>query len=151
MAYGQIVVARDYEISPGFLDASPMAAVKIYKGGLVGWNSDGYLTFMAATANMPFAGVSYETIDNSAGVAGAKTMRYERSGIVTLKIVGATQAVVGLECYVEIGANGDNATVTTTAPAGLGCKVGRIVEFISATEVRVSLTGYACVTQAAAT
>jgi hypothetical protein len=59
-----------------------------------------------------FAGVAYETVDNSAGSAGDKSIRVETDGVFSFLTSGAAQANVGSEIYWD-GAI-DSSTVTLT-------------------------------------
>ncbi|MEN6358343.1 MAG: hypothetical protein ABFD83_14820 [Armatimonadota bacterium] len=151
MAWAAISQNRDTQGKMDDVLSLKMAAVKICQGGLVGVApSTGYLNPLSGTASMPYSGVSYEGIDNSSGAAGDLECRVSRKGAHVMKCSGADQTWLQQEVYMDLGATADNATVTKTAPANLGCKVGRVVEVISATEVRISIDGYAGVTQAAA-
>ncbi|MCX8053104.1 MAG: hypothetical protein N3B12_04800, partial [Armatimonadetes bacterium] len=59
--------ARESKRKDGRLISYPMAAVKIPKGALVNINAAGYATNASDTAGETFAGVAYETVDNSSG------------------------------------------------------------------------------------
>jgi len=81
----------------GSLLASAMAAeARIYKGGLI--------TVATATglaqpgtdgAGLVFAGVAYESADNTGGAAGARTVRILKTGVYTYAKTGASQTNVG--------------------------------------------------------
>lgn len=142
MAYAAYTTARDTKRSDGLVLALKMAAVKIYKGTLVVADaSAGYATH-TPTASRPFFGVAYETVDNSAGSAGDKSILVETTGVHSFIAAAANQSWVGKEVWMSSGSSGNNATVVASDP-GLGPKVGRVVEVVSATEVRVLITGYA--------
>lgn len=142
MAYAAYTIARDTKKSTGELLSLKMAAVKIVKGTLVCADaSAGYATH-TPTASRPYMGVAYETVDNTGGSAGDKSLRVETSGIHSFISSGADQTWVGKEVYWDNSATGNNATVTVSDP-GTGPKVGRVAEVVSATEVRVLITGYA--------
>ena len=132
---------RDTRRSDGKLKAMKMAAVGVPKGVLVCVNTSGYATNGSDTASYLFAGVSYEQVDNSAGSAGDKEIRVEKTGEHTFVYNGgdAAQAVVGKECYIV-----DNQTVDDDALATTNdIKCGVIAEVLSATQVRVRIDGYA--------
>ena len=135
--------AREAKRSDGLMKAFQVAAsTTIYKGTLVGTKSDGYLASMAhGTSGMTFQGVAYETIDNSAGADGAKKCRVERWGEYELVYNGgdAAQGNVGDEVYVLDNQTVDEDPATVTNQY----KVGEVVECISATLIRVNITGYA--------
>ena len=62
--------ARESKRKDGEVICYPIAAVKIPKGALVNINSSGFATNSTDAAGETFAGVAYETVDNSAGSAG---------------------------------------------------------------------------------
>lgn len=131
---------RDTRRSDGKLKSMKMTNVKIPKGVLTCINTSGYVTNGADTASFLFAGVSYEMVDNSAGAAGAREIRIEKTGEHTFAYNGgdAAQAVVGKECHIV-----DNQTVDDDALATTNdVKCGVIAEVISASQVRVRIDGY---------
>lgn len=120
----------------GDLPSVPMAAVKLYKGALVAFNTAGYATLAADTASFTFGGIAYETVDNSGGAAGAVEVRIKRRGVVELNFSGtAAQANVGLPVYMV-----DDNTVALAATTTNDVLVGRIVRFVSTSKVRVDLS-----------
>ena len=142
MAYAAYTTARDTKKSQGKLLSLKIAAVKIVKGTLVCSDaSAGYATH-TPTASRPFLGVAYETIDNSGGSAGDKSLRVETSGVHSFICSSSDQTWVGKEVYWDNGSSGNNATVAISDP-GTGPKIGRVAEVVSATEVRVRIDGYA--------
>ena len=126
----------DVAESDGREHSYPMAAAtKLYAGAFAVINGGGYAADMiGGTANQLFAGVVLETTDNTAGANGAKRVkvRRQRGHIETRSGTGFTQASVGQPAYAA-----DDNTVTTTA--GTNTQVGVIVDFISTTQVRVSI------------
>ncbi len=81
-------LAQSYETfeRPGLVMAYKMAAAKIYKGALVGINSAGYAVPMAhGTANLKFIGIANETVDNSGGQAGDRSLSVTKSGSFVMK------------------------------------------------------------------
>lgn len=142
MTYAGWTTARETKRQDGTLISLKMDAVKIVKGTLVCADaSAGYATH-TPTASRPFFGVAYETVDNSGGSAGDKSIRVETTGIHSFIAASANQTWVGKEAYLSSGSSGNNATVVISDP-GIGPKVGRVAEVVSATEVRVLITGYA--------
>ncbi len=128
----------DRKEKEGKLLAHPVVASDIiYQGAIVKHNAAGYLAPMAAEAGAAFAGIAYEKVDNSAGAAGDLTCRAEKYGAFLMNGTGFSQADVGSIAY----ASDDNTISTTQGTNELA--VGRIVEFISSTEVRVRIDNYA--------
>jgi hypothetical protein len=131
---------------PGLVISYKVSNVKIYKGALVGLNSSGFLVPMAhGTASLKLAGVANETVDNSAGAAGDKSVNVTKSGSFVLKAASGytpVQGDVGAECY----ANTDWEVQVSTAGLTNLYKVGRIagIETTStgASGVRVRVDGY---------
>ncbi|MHB1001898.1 MAG: hypothetical protein ACYC27_21875 [Armatimonadota bacterium] len=131
---------RDSKRSDGKLKSIKMAAVKIPKGVLTCINTAGYVTNGADTANFLFAGVSYEQVDNSAGSAGDKEIRIEKTGEHTFVYYGgdAGQSIIGKEVYIV-----DNQTVDEDAQVTTNdVKCGVIAEVVSAGLVRVRIDNY---------
>lgn len=63
-----------------------MAAVKIFKGAIVAVNSSGYaVPIDPSVAGHRFIGVANETVDNSAGSAGAKSLNVTKCGSFIFK------------------------------------------------------------------
>ena len=132
---------RETRRSDGKLKTAKMAAVKIPKGVLMCYDTSGYATNGADTANFLFAGVSYEQVDNSAGQAGDAEIRIDKTGEHTFVYSGgnASQAIVGKEAYIV-----DNQTVDEDAQVTTNdVKCGVITEFLSVGLVRVRIDNYA--------
>jgi hypothetical protein len=129
---------REAKRSDGKLKGHLMAAVRIYKGTLVCQNAAGYLAPGADAASFKFAGVAYEGADNSAGAAGAKTCRAEKTGeyLFTYGPGGATQALLGKEVFIV-----DDSTVTDASTTN-NIKCGAVEEVISATLLRIRIDCY---------
>lgn len=119
--------AREAKRKDGEVISYKMAAVKIPKGALVSINADGFAT-NSTDAVEAFAGVAYETVDNSAGSAGDLSIRVCTTG---------TQTDVGVAFHVV-----DNQTVTDAATSN-NLVAGVAVESISATAVRIRIDRYA--------
>lgn len=127
-----LIASRPDQRQEGILIDVPLAAVKVFKGANVSYNAAGFAKGSSDTTGEVFAGVAIETVDNSAGAAGAKIVRVWREGVLSMPIVGATQAAVGKNVY----AVDDNVVGLTTTNSLL---VGKVVQFVSATEVRVKI------------
>lgn len=131
--------AREAKRRDGQIIAYPMAAVKIPKGALVNINTAGYATNASDSAGETFAGVAYETLDNSAGAAGDLSIRVQTTGTFVFVDGGANgaQTDVGVEFRVV-----DNQTVTD-ASTSASIAAGVAVESISAGSVRIRIDRYA--------
>lgn len=111
------------------------AAVTIPEGAIVSVNAAGYATNGSDAANDVFVGIAEETVDNSAGSAGDKSIKVRRTGVYTFVFSGtATIADVNTLCYIS-----DNQTVALAATTTNDVLIGRIVEFVTATKVRVDI------------
>jgi hypothetical protein len=130
---------RDSKRSDGKLKSIKMAAVKMPKGVLACINTSGYVTNGADTASFLFAGVSYEAVDNSAGSAGDKEIRIEKTWEHTFAFGAgnAAQTSVGKEVCIT-----DNQTVDDAATTTNDVKCGTIAEVISGSLVRVRIDNY---------
>jgi len=105
------------------LSGSVAAAVKIFAGALVMRNAAGYLTKGATAAGSVGVGRAEEQVDNSAGAAGDKALRF-RPGTFRFKNSAAADAItiaeIGDKCFIV-----DDETVAKTdgtatrSPAGV--------------------------------
>ena len=131
--------AREAKRKDGKLVSYPMAVAKVPKGALVNINAAGYATNSTDASGETFAGVAYETVDNSAGSAGDLSIRVETSGTFVFTDGGGNgaQTDVGVEFKVV-----DNQTITDAATTN-SLKAGIAVESISATQVRIRIDRYA--------
>lgn len=127
-----LTAARDDERQNGNIVSVPLAAVKAFKGAILTFNTSGYAD--QGDASEPLAGVAIETVDNSGGNAGDKRVRVWRDGVFTFAGSGFTQADVGKQVQVS-----DDQTVVLTSAGSGKVQIGRIVEYVSATAVRVQL------------
>lgn len=149
MAYSVYSTPRDTKMSDGKIVALKIGAVKIVKGTLVCADaSAGYATH-TPSASRPFFGVAHESIDNSGGSAGDKLIIVEADGVHSFICTAADQSWIGKEAFWDNSATGTNANIVISDP-GTGPKIGRVVEVVSATEVRVRIDGYAFVVDAQA-
>jgi len=144
MAYAAATTDRDTKYSDGKIISVKMEAVKICKGGFVcTGNNTGYATNTVTATHSDYLGVAFETVDNSGGSAGDKSIRIQTYGVHSFVAASADQTWVGGEVYWSTGSSGDNVTVVNKDP-GVEIKVGRVVEVVSETEVRVRIDNYAC-------
>lgn len=106
----------------------------VYQGGLVMLNA-GYAVAGADTASCIFCGVAKETVDNSAGSAGDKSVGVYTSGVFSFAASGAAVATwVGQKVFIV-----DDQTVALAATTSNDVLVGRCVKVVSATEVLVAI------------
>lgn len=131
--------AREAKRKDGQLIAYPMAAVKIPKGALVNINAAGYATNATDTAGETFAGVAYETVDNSTGNAGDLSIRVETTGTFEFVDGGANGAQTDAGVAFKIV---DNQTVTDAATTN-NITAGVAVQSVSPTRVRIRIDRYA--------
>lgn len=109
----------------------------IYKGALVKINAAGHLAPAAPEAGSQFAGIAYESCDNSAGSAAAKSCRVITEGCFVLTGSGFAQADVGSQVYAT-----DDEVITLTEGTTSKQKVGKIVKFLSSTQVLVKIEAF---------
>lgn len=110
---------------PAEIVVHPIAAsTTIYKGGLVGFNSSGFLVPMDhSVGSLTFAGIAQETVANT-GANGAKHAKVIKLGSGVFADAGsAMQASVGKEVYAKT----DNEVQVTTGGLINQYKVGTIV------------------------
>ena len=131
--------AREAKRKDGEVISYPIAAVKIPKGALVNINTSGFATNATDAASETFAGVAYETVDNSAGSAGDTEIRVQTGGTFVLVDGGGNGAQTDVGVAFKIV---DNQTVTDAATTN-NLTAGVAVESISATSVRIRIDRYA--------
>lgn len=131
-----LAAKRDVRRQPGeVLSFKVEEATKIFEGALVSVNAAGYLVNATDAANDLFIGVADETIDNTAGADGALECKVRIGGVIDLAYGGtATIANLGDPVYAV-----DNQTVDLAGVTTNDVLVGRVVEFVSASKVRVAL------------
>lgn len=131
---------------PGLVVTYKLSNVKVYKGALVGVNSSGYVIPMAhGTASLKFIGIANETVDNSGGSAGDKTVNVTKTGSFVMKAIsGYTPAIADLGK--EVYANTDFEVQIATAGLTNQYKVGTITNVespsIGGNGVRVRIDNY---------
>lgn len=129
----------DVDAQQGQVISIPLAAIKVFEGGLISiTTTTGYAGKAGDDANTVFAGVADETVDNSAGSAGDKSVPVRVGEVVKLAAgFTATQAHVGTEVYLS-----DDQTVDLVGTTTNDVYAGRIVEFVSSSVVRVALAPF---------
>lgn len=112
---------RAYEL--GDVNEFPVIAADIiYEGAAVGDNASGFARPLAA--GDPFRGFAIETVDNSAGAAGDKTVKVKKEGELVLPITSLAITDVGKPVYAS-----DDDTFTLTASTNT--HIGRVVRWIA--------------------
>lgn len=112
-----------------------MGVEEVFEGALVAINAAGYAVNAGDDANAVVVGVADQSVDNSGGSAGDKEIQVRRSGVFTFVAnFSAAQADVNTLCYAV-----DNQTVDLAANTTNDILVGRIVEVLSSSKVRVDI------------
>lgn len=108
--------------------AAPLAVIKVIEGGLVGIDMAGYLRPAAPGSDqkIKIIGIAELTVDNTAGIAGAKTVKVLRG---TFKFVNGatTDAITQADCGRLVYAL-DDATVVRTPAFGARSPAGRVIQ-----------------------
>ena len=115
-------------VDRGLEQRFPVAASKIYKGGLVAINSAGFAKAAADAAGDKVVGVALEEVDNTGGAAGDKFVVVMTGVAAKLPATAITQAMVGTKMFVVDDQTFDDATGVNSVDAGV------LIEFVSATE-----------------
>lgn len=105
-----------------FRDVGVIASDIIYQGAAVGDNGSGYARPLSGGDK--FLGFADYQVDNSAGAAGAKSVRCRRRGSVKLSVSGAVITDVGQPVY----ATDDDTFVFLPTSASY---IGRVSAFVS--------------------
>lgn len=131
-----LTAAFDAKRQDGKLIAYKMAAVKIFKGALVCVaTATGFAQTGTDAAGVVFVGVAYETVDNTAGAAGAKSIRVAKTGDFTYASAGAAQTDVGKTALLVDDGTAKTAATTNSIP------VGKVVGYNTATSIQVRIDG----------
>ena len=119
----------------GYKRSYPVAAsVNIYQGTMVFITAAGFATDVTATGVNGFAGIAIGQADNTSGAAGDVQVEVWAEG--DFELVGAgtyTQANVGDYVY------GDDNFTINTAIGSTSVPIGRVVGFVSATKLTVTI------------
>lgn len=117
---------RNTPMMDGELIAVPVATnVKIYAGALVVANSGGYAAPGSVATTLTYLGRAEESVDNTGGANGAKTVQVRRRKAFKFKNHAAdavTQAELGKLCYVV-----DDETVAKTHGTNTRSAAGTVV------------------------
>lgn len=108
---------RNTPMKDGELIAVPVAAAKkIFAGALVAANATGFATPGAAATTLTYLGRAEESVDNTGGADGAKSVMVRRGKAFKFKNAAGdavTQAELGKICYIT-----DDETVSKTNAGG---------------------------------
>lgn len=131
-----LTAAYDARRKDGGLVSYPMGAVKINKGALVSVTaSTGYVAASADTASTSFVGVAYETVDNTGGAAGGKTIRVQKTGVYRYNSSGAAQTDIGKAANIV----DDNTAKTAATTNSIVC--GVVAGFVDSTHIDIRIDG----------
>lgn len=87
---------ENYE-RPGMVQSYRLANVRVFKGSLVGLNAAGFAVPMNhATGSLRFVGVAAETVDNSSGAAGERSVNVIKFGSFVYRALGFAPTVADL-------------------------------------------------------
>ena len=123
----QLKAGYDTYERPGLVVAYRMAAVRVWKGAMVGVDATGYLRPLdPAIPAMRFMGVANETVDNAAGRPGDRIVNVTKTGSFVMKAArgyAPTLADLGREAFAA------SDWEATASPEGLpsATRVGTIV------------------------
>jgi len=128
-----LTASRPDQRQEGILvDVTLAATTEIFKGSNVNYSAAGLAKKASDTTAEVFAGVAME-YKNSAN-ADDTFVRVWKEGVFSMNCASATQAWVGLDVY-----SVDDNLVALAATTTNDVRVGRVVQFVSATEVRVKI------------
>ena len=109
------------------------AAVNLYQNTIAFWDaSTGYVTNDDNAGANAFAGIVYQQCDNSGGSAGDKVVELYTEGVFRLTGSSFTQGTAGDLIYAT-----DNFTTTATSTSA--SRIGRAVNYVSATQMDVMI------------
>jgi hypothetical protein len=97
------------------------ASVKLFGGGMVAFSAAGNARPAANGTTSRCMGIAMNTVDNTAGIAGAQTVLVRRS-CFAFATTDVTVADLGKDCWAV-----DDQTVTKTLPGSNPAKAGVIV------------------------
>lgn len=112
---------------PARIVSMKMGAVKLWQGSLcMIIAAAGYAVAATPTAASIFAGIAAETVDNSAGSAGDKSIQLFQTGLHEIAISGVAVTDIGKKVYAETSNPSDCKDASDTPTANGQC-IGRTV------------------------
>jgi hypothetical protein len=131
---------------PGLVVSYKLAASKVYKGSNLAVNATGFAVPITHTGTgYKYLGVSNETLDNSGGAAGDKSVNVTKSGTFVFKAAAGytpTQADIGKEVYAVTDWEVQVATAGLTNQYKVGTIVAIEPTSSGQTGVRVRVGNY---------
>ena len=120
----------------GSITSLKMSNVKLYAGTMIGTNTAGYaVNGNDGAADIKILGVATETVDNSGGSAGDKSIKI-KSGTFKISHAGTiTQAMVGELCTAHF-----NFTVNIAGNTTNDNIAGMVINYVSATEAWIKIS-----------
>ncbi|WP_127886375.1 hypothetical protein [Rathayibacter festucae] len=116
------------------VDVDLAPSTKVFAGSIVNTNAAGFAKKGSDTAGEKFAGVAMETKDSAGTQDVDKYVRVWKEGVFSFPCTGATQAWVQQDVFAV-----DDNVVALAATTTNDVRVGQVVKFVSATEVRVKI------------
>lgn len=111
---------------PARVVSMKMDNVKIWQGALLMLSATGYVTPLIPTLDLPFVGIASETVDNSAGADGDKSIDVYQSGLFGMAVTGAVVTDLMKKVYGETS-NTSDCTLESGSPSELAQMIGRLV------------------------
>lgn len=143
---GQLTASYETYERPGLVMAYKMATVKVWKGGMVGVDVTGYLRPMnPGTASMRFMGIANETVDNSLGNPGDRSVNVTKTGSFVMKAAsGYVPAVaeLGKEVYAASDWEANSSSTGLTNAYKVGTVVAIEAAATGASGIRVRIDNY---------
>ena len=125
----QVVLMQD----AGDIVQAKAAAVNLYKNTIAFYDATtGFVTNDDNAGANAFAGIVYQQCDNSGGSAGDKVVELWTEGVFRLTGSSFTQGTAGDLIYAT-----DNFTTTATSTSA--SRIGRAVNYVSATQMDVMI------------
>jgi hypothetical protein len=133
---------ENYE-RPGVVVSYKVSNVKVFKGAMVGVNASGHVVPMNhAAPGLRFVGIASESVDNSGGVAGERSVNVTKTGSFVMKAAGSFApglADLGKELYCLTDWEVQPTTAGLTNPYKVGTLVALETTSTGAVGVRVRI------------
>lgn len=143
---GQLAASYETYERPGLVVSYKLAAAKVWKGGMVGVDATGYLRPMnPATASLRFMGIANETVDNSLGNPGDRSVNVTKTGSFVMKAASGyvpTIAEMGKEVYAASDWEANSSSTGLTNAYKVGTVVAVETTATGASGARVRIDNY---------
>ena len=124
----------DSQRKDGIIISHKMAAgAKVYAGAMVCVNSAGYALNASDASGLRMLGVAVDTVDNTSGDDGGRSVRVYKKGTFAFADTGAVQSDLGKVFYIVDNKTVTNASTTAGIPAGI------CVETVTPTLTRIRI------------